>query len=398
MVLNLNGKGLDSPPPSSTTSVKGQSKAVATSRPRAKDKHGKRKERAVHQQQIPPITTVNVARPRSYYPPSPELTSTSGYSTLRDARAQYASPSPDPTLRSARSFYSERETQVAVVIEHASSAHRTEGPSFSRGLVDRRTFGSAVMRTAGSGQVDGRKTTTVTGHRKRKEREQEPPGSAVRASGFGFMAAPKKVTTWGTHRASMISASSLQHTEPQSKRPRPNITDPRFHIQHYGEDVVRQNLNRNAARSALTSGMVIRLSHEEDPPHPISPKSPAPKSKIIKFTLKKPVPIAPAPTSATSRASTFVSGLAGKHTKTIATAKASSKRSASTKQAEEAEAATRLRSNHPIKYYAKRHLDGTIIPPTPRTAKSKGKAVRKKINVAGEGSFVRSRQPSPFPA
>lgn len=404
MALDLNGNGLDTPPPSSTISLNGQSKPVATSRPRPKDKHGKRKERAVPQQQIPPITTDNLARPRIYYPPSPELTSTSGHSIVQDARLQSASPSPDPTPRSARSHHFERGTQVAVVIEHASSSHRTEGPSFSRGLVDRRGVGSAVVRMAGAGQVDGRKTTTATDHRKRKRREQEAPASALvaRASGFGFMAAPKKVSTWETHRASTSTASSLQHPEPQSKRPRLNIAVPRLHTQHYGKDVVGQKFYHNAARSAPTSDMVIRLPHEEDPPQCTYSRSPASKSKVIKITLKKPVAIAPSLSSAPSRTSISVSGLAGDHSKPAATAKASFKRSASTKQAEEAEeaeAAKRLRSKDPIKYYVKQRSDGTIIPPAPpRTAKSKGKAVRKKITVAGEGSVVRSRQPSPFPA
>jgi hypothetical protein len=384
MALDLNGNGLDTPPPSSTASAHEQSKPVAAPRQRTKDKHGKRKERV--DQQIPSINTLHLPHANNNFPfppLSPVLTSTSGHSTAQDSRRRYRSPSPLPTPRTATSRNVERAPEVYVVIDDVVGSGEGERSKFSNGLVDRRGVGSAVVKTTGSGWSSGKKVGLVE-HKKRKEREPEP--SATRPSGFGLMAMPKKVTTYESRPAPAVS--STQHAEHQHKRPRLEIATTNHHTQHQ----VKDNSRPHQAASHISN-------------HHVKPsQSPATSaaSKVLKLTLKKPIPVLPKPSTAGDRhaplqlASTTVTKTTT--TKTIVATKTVSKRKGPKKDVNETEAAKRLRLKDPIKYYAKKRPDGTIIDPPARTPKSKGKAVRKKINAPGEGSVVRSRLPSPFPA
>lgn len=289
------------------------------------------------------------------------------------------------------------------MIEQAGSSHRGEGTKFSRGLVDRRGVGSAVVRT-GVGQVNGKTAGATADHRKRKEREQHPP--AIRPTGFGLMAMPKKVPTYETHLPA--SATLSQQHERQLKRPR---LEPATAKKNHDAKESTRKIHREGGRFVAASSTPLVLPAHEADNHinthlakPIKPlakpiKSPAiVASKVIKLTVKKPVAILPGPSTGNARATIQASSTVTKQTKTITATKTISKRRASAKDIEETEAAKRLRLKDPIKYYAKRRPDGTIINVPARPPKSKGKASRKKIIVAGEGIVVRSRQPSPFPA
>lgn len=177
MALDLHESGLNTPPPSSTTSFYGQSKHSASPRIRPKEKHGKRKERDADHQSIPSINTTGLPRSRNFLPPSPELTSTSGLSAVHDARLRYDSHTPDPTPRSATKRVFQEHSDIEVVLDlDGEVSDREQGSGRDRGVKvtqGQKPKGSNTMVVAGIRKSTSKSAESKKHKRKAKEHEEE---------------------------------------------------------------------------------------------------------------------------------------------------------------------------------------------------------------------------------
>lgn len=424
MALDLHESGLNTPPPSSTTSFYGQSKHSASPRIRPKEKHGKRKERDADHQSIPSINTTGLPRSRNFLPPSPELTSTSGLSVVHDARLRYDSHTPDPTPRSATKRVFEEHSDIEVVIDLDGEKSDREAVSGSRGVKvtqGQKPKGFNTTAVAGSGKSTSKLADSKKHKRKAKEHEEEAlrvkskskrkdegrDAGTVRASKFGIMAGPKVVTTYESRPG--FDPSSLQHGERAHKRPR--LDDDSLDSEEDDDRLHRPNQLKPAGSSRTTSTTYsstkkkIIISRPFDRPIAPAPII-APPINIPKLKVKKPSASLSRNTSASSATSSVIvpstrqPAANSKLLKsTLTHTKIKLKTTSSNKSGDDtSDASKRLRAKDPIKYYAKKPPTGKSALTIPSGPKSKGKAVRKKIAGAGGEPVVRSRQPSPFPA
>jgi hypothetical protein len=306
-----------------------------------------------------------------YLPLSPDPTTLSGQSTGQDASTRYASQSPAHSSH----YRSEVVPEVVVVSTLRTPKAKSSQSAGKTASVGHKHKPSALKTYQKKGNTA--KTDKDAGHKTHKKThdpsQRTTPGK--QQSRTGVMVGPKAVT-----REDLKATLGLE----QRLKKRPRVEEKNNSLSSSNKTAKSGSDSRSTKKSEHHTAKKLKLTH----------------STAITTIVK-------AASSSTSHkhllATSGVRTVLSKQHRTLITYNKSPQGSKATSHATGANgsggsAPSRFRVKEKIDYRVKLAL--TLNPPEPKPPgpKSKGKAVRKKINPAGSDVPVVKRAPSPFPA